>query len=457
VVNIMRLGTINKHPKIFVLCYPHLGTLDSWLPIVNKINSNACRLDYILIIPDTNIIKSFNVDNAIIKIANNIFNEVLVHVDDDLWIKHPSIFKSIKWYKNNKIILRIFGVLNRSAKKYSLLFIFNWILILLLNKIFKKECKLKYKKLGEIISKNDILFYDIHAEKSHMFSGHVVSDTLYLFKDNIKYSLPHAISVVYIEKNSPELFNVYNKNNIKIYAHAKFQSKYYEATYGIDSSKIKSIGIPRHNCQWIKTIQKENSKLPNNFNDNAVIILSRHIGHISFDEKVRTLKNIKKIFVDRLRMRVIIKLHPNEKKERMFFNKEENIYEDIFGLNNYELTWVYSDLHIFALGKGNKLAISLFTGVVLDAIAMGIPCVEYIDKINNIENGERKTEQFVKYGFVERVSNYQELYTFVEKWISNPDQISKKSLNTYMQYFRAPSNILDEVAIEILNENKMTL
>jgi hypothetical protein len=445
---------MNKHPKIFVLCYPHLGTLDNWLPIINKINSMENHLNFTLIIPDENIIKSFNIDNAVIKIANNIFDTVLIHIDDGVWIKHSSICNSMEWYKNNQIILRFFDILNRSIKKYSFLFILTWILILLRNKIYKKECELEHKELSRIISQTDILFYDIHAEQSNMFPGHTVSGILYLFKNNNKYSLPHAISVAYIGKNSPVLFNINNKNNIKVYAYAKFQSKYYEARYGIDPSKINSIGIPRHNCKWIKTIQEDSSDLPNNFNDNTIIILSRHVGHISFDEKVETLKNIKNIFVDRLHMRVIIKLHPNEKKESMYFNKEEKIYKDIFGLDNYGLTWIYSDIHIFALGKGKKLAISLFTGVALDVIAMGIPCVEYIDKLNNLKEGGGKTEQFVKYGFIDGVSSYQGLCAYVEKWISNPNQISAASINTYMKYFQVPSDILDKIATEILHENK---
>jgi hypothetical protein len=33
----LKVNTYNKPPKLFVLCFPHLDTLDNWLPVVNKL------------------------------------------------------------------------------------------------------------------------------------------------------------------------------------------------------------------------------------------------------------------------------------------------------------------------------------------------------------------------------------------------------------------------------------
>jgi hypothetical protein len=96
---------------------------------------------------------------------------------------------------------------------------------------------------------------------------------------------------------------------------------------------------------------------PDGFNNNTIIILSRHVqnGYLSFEEKFNSLKNIKKIFIDELGMKVATKLHPNEKKEKTFSNSKDKIYENVFGLKNYGSTWVYSDLHIFALCNEKNL------------------------------------------------------------------------------------------------------
>ena len=105
------------------------------------------------------------------------------------------------------------------------------------------------------------------------------------------------------------------------------------------------------------------------------------------------------------------------------------------------------------------MIVSLFTGVVFDTIAVGIPCIEYVDlsvKINNSEKHRKKTRQFVRYGFVEGVSSYHDLRAFVEKWISDPDAILATSMNAYNFYFPLFDDIPRVMATEILQDNKIT-
>ena len=204
-------------------------------------------------------------------------------------------------------------------------------------------------------------------------------------------------------------------------------------------------------------LKRLSCNLPKYFeNDDTIVILSRQVSdaHLLFDEKVESVKNIKKIFIDRLGMKVVIKAHPNEIHERVFTNKKENVYEDVFGLDNYGITWIYSNMHVFALGKGKRLAISFNTGVVIDMIAMGVPCVEYIESNIKSDSSERKLTEFSRYGLVERVSSYNELCTYVDKWLINPDQISKLSKNAYNKYFLASNN---RATTEILQENNINI
>ena len=441
---------MNKNYKIFVLCYPHLGTLDNWLPVVDMVNNITNSLDFTLIIPNANIIRSFHRDNAVVKISDNIFNTVLINAYDDVWIKHASVFDSVLWYKNNRIVLRLFDILRRLIEKHTFFYILMRPLVLFRNKIYKK----KYKTLNiynTVISQRDILFYDIHTE-----GNHTVLDVLQLFESNNKYSLPHAISMSAIEQKSPVFININDKNNTKVYAYAKFQIKYYQEKYDINTNKIHVVGIPRHDCMWIKTVQEASSKLPNNFNDNTVVVLSRHVdSHLSFGEKVESIRNIKKIFIDNLNMRVAIKLHPNEKQERIFSSKKERIYENVFGLSNYGSTWIYSDLHVFALAKGKVLTISLYTGVVFDMVAMGIPCVEYINLLASPQYPEKKLSQFVKYGFAEGVSNHDELFAYVEKCLNNPDKLLATPMSMYKKYFPVFESASKKVVNEILHDNKI--
>jgi len=444
---------VKKH-RIFVLCFPHFGTLDNWLPIVNGINDLTNSLDFTLIIPNVTIAKSFHMDNAIVKISDRIFDTVLIHAYDDVWIKKKTVINTVNWYQNNRTILRLFDVLKRALNVKLFSNILRLPFILLRNILYKKECKLKIEDISESVSTIDILFYDIHTENNNF-----VLDILRLFKNNNKYSLPHALSMLDSEEQTPVPFNIENIDNIKIYVYAKFQKQFYKSLYEISKNKIYDVGIPRHDQTWINTIQGESSILEDGFNgENTIVVLSHKISNttISFDQKLRSIKNIKKIFIDKLGMKLVIKLHPNEKQERVYRRKKEKIYENILGLKNYGLTWIYSDLHIFALCKNKKLVISFNTGVVFDAIAMGVPCIEYIDSstlFKNYDGRKKRLTDFVKYNFVEGVYNHYELNTYVDKWVNNPEKISTSSKNTYKKYFPVSDGISKRVATEILIEN----
>jgi len=402
-------------------------------------------------VPDVMILRGFHKDNSVIKLANNIFDEVLICNLDDAYIVQESIFTSIEWYQNNQTILRLFDVLKRFIKKYSPFYSLKRLPSLLFNRIHKGE---KQKNYFTKVNNVDILLYDIGSENNHK-----VSDVLYFFRNNKKYSLPHALAMV----NDCGEAALGKIDNVTIYIYADFQKIYYETRYGIGVDKMHVVGMPRHDPAWIKTIQDESHKLPDNFdNNNSVVILSRHVHseHCSFDEKFHSIKNIKKLFIDKLKMKLVIKLHPNEKRERIYPSKEEKVYENILGLDNYGSTWIYSDLHVLALAESKKLAISLNTGVIFDVIALGVPCIEYLDSFTELEKSKkykRKFTTFEEYGFIEKVSNYHELCDFTDRWIKNPKSISTLSRDKYGEYFPRFNNISNKMAGEILNKNKSFL
>ena len=174
---------MQRSSKIFLLCSPHLGTLDNWLPVVTSMSNMLNKLNFTLIIPDATIVRSFSIDNAMVKISNNIFDEVLIHAYDDIWIKHASVLDSMKWYQNNHITLRLFSILRRLSNKQFFSYFLTWVLILLRNKIYKKKFKINYKDFKGPVHHADILLYDVHVEANRM-----ISNILMLFDDSNKYS-----------------------------------------------------------------------------------------------------------------------------------------------------------------------------------------------------------------------------------------------------------------------------
>ena len=49
----------NKKPRLFVLCFPHLGTLDNWLPVVSKVNDLQIYQNFTLVVPNCLVPQSY--------------------------------------------------------------------------------------------------------------------------------------------------------------------------------------------------------------------------------------------------------------------------------------------------------------------------------------------------------------------------------------------------------------
>jgi len=89
---------MKKPPQIFFLCYPHIGTLDNWMSIINSINNRVEHVKFTLIVPNVTILRAFHKDNAVISMSNDIFNTILMHAYGEKWVESESLHDSIKWY-----------------------------------------------------------------------------------------------------------------------------------------------------------------------------------------------------------------------------------------------------------------------------------------------------------------------------------------------------------------------
>jgi hypothetical protein len=436
---------VKNNIKIFCLCYPHIGVLDSLLPAVNSVSNLKDGVkNATLIIPKTNAMISFHMDNALVKISNDIFSDVLVYAYDDIWVKHLSVFDSVNWHNNNKRILKIINILVNLVKKSFFFQILKLPIFLLFRAAYNKECKLNLTGIQSLISPVDVLFYDINAHHKSYLS---VYSVLQLFKNNSKYSIPHAVTISSaMEDDFSPVVKIDNKNNIQVYVYAKCQIIFYQKKYDIKSSRIHLVGIPKHSYAWIEIIHKNSPKLPYNFNGkNTIVLLSKRISDkFYYNDKVITLRDLKRIFIDKLHMRIVIKLHPTEDKQRLFKHKFDSIYEDVFGKSDYGLTWIYSNIHALGLCKGKELVVSLGGSIAYDVIALGVPCVFY-------RNNYKIENQHVKYGFIEGLSSYNELNDFVERWQINPGSISSASENVYRSFFKLSNNSSEVIARDVLN------
>jgi len=213
-------------------------------------------------------------------------------------------------------------------------------------------------------------------------------------------------------------------------------------------------GIPRHESEWVSIIKNNSNKINLPFkNYETVVIFSSPYtesnSYLPINKKQEIIKDIKKTVIDILGMKVVIKIHPKEGLE--------GVYEEVFGLDQYGSTWVYSDLHQFALAADKKLAITMWSGVCFDMIKIGVPCIEYVDLrtvkgFNDYDKNGEKVSPFVYFGLAIGVRNHNEFLCQVKKILKMADGGSAVPIDNYERYIVSNNDASSKIALDILSK-----
>jgi hypothetical protein len=439
----------SRKATIYLLCSPNLGVLDNWLPVLVQIYRSSENYRFVLLLPNLTVVSSIHFDNAINEIADSIFDLIVFQNIPGEWLKADSLANTKEWARSNYRITRIFEYVEliemRHPKVYKLISPF----ISLYGSISKYKHRQKIFHIDEKIHDTDALLYDIHVNNHEN-----VSQLLSIFESNLRFSMPHGIGIK-LKLDHISAGGVTGANKLQIYLFSSFfERDYYIKKYGVNSDNLNFFGIPRHDLEWINEIQNHSQNLSPNFQDGeSVFIISAPIStYLPRDRKVKSLKDIKKIIIENLDMNLVIKLHPKEYKE--------GVYEEVFGIKNYGRTWIYSDLHPFALAKGRRLTISLFSGVSFDMLRLGVPCIEYINLQNipgvDIINGKPLTP-LARYNFVTSASDYNEFKFQVNRIIKSSNYVMP-SIKKYSEYFSIDGKSSSRVAsniIQLISDNNL--
>ena len=427
--------------SIYLLCSPNLGVLDNWLPVLFKIYKNDKNYRLVLLLPDLSIASSVHFDNAINVIANKIFELIIFQNSPGEWFKVDSLENVKAWSDSNFRVAKFFKYAQAISAKYPKVYRLISPFISLYGIVNRYRHREKIVSIANQVCDTDVLLYDVHVNNHKN-----VSQLLSIFENNLRLSMPHGISIK-LKLDHISKGRIKNINKLQIYLFSSFFERDYNIKkYGVNNENLNFFGIPRHDFEWISEVQHHSQSLSPQFQgDKAVLIISAPISAcLPRDRKIKSLKDIKKVIIEKLGMNLVIKLHPKELKE--------GVYEDVFGAGAYEKTWVYSDLHAFALAKERGMAISLFSGVSFDMLRLGVPCIEYIDLQDipgfDVINGKSVTP-FARYDFVTSVSDYDEFELQVNRIIKSSD-CAASSLKKYNEYFIKDEESSSRVASNII-------
>ena len=352
--------------NIFFLCSPSLGILDNWLPIIYSLKKSKPLYNYVFVISKPGNIEHIDLENVLIKIANNTFNQIISKSNSEKWFRTDN-FNELKVITKRSSIEDLFVKLQKKLNHHISYNPFDFFLKGIIAKIENPKLKKYYIDFEHFIdSSSSVLLYDIYDQQKTYNQGLVK-----LFKKTPAFSINHGIDI-----NQDQIIKKYSSKDfikeIKAYLYSKHEIEYYKNSFGLDESDLHICGIPRHSLDWIDFIIKESS---NNIKwSTYVFLISRSLSpYFTFERKKQALINIKKIVIDELGLKIIVKQHPKEPSDGLFYK--------IFGKENHGKTWQISNEHPFTIGKRAFFALSFYSGVSIDMLALNKPIIEYLDLI----------------------------------------------------------------------------
>ena len=419
-----------KQVKLYFLCGPGIGILDSWLPVLTKLKQSLPKAEFVCCFSKGNNIEHIHPREITITLAEKIFDSALVCLPSGLWVWSHSLLALPMRYAASRQEQFLIGIIKRLVSRRWL----KWLCKPLQGKL-KNIQRRRYARdlvaLKDLATANAMLLYDVYEETkayNRSFLRHL---------DQVaKFSLCHGIDI-----NQDPIVKRYlhsrRQDRLQAYLFSAEEIPYYQGTYALSDKQLQVVGVPRHDPSWVEYLC---SQVQLDFSwDNCVLLISRPaLPYLPFERKRQQLKNIKKIIIDELGLKLVVKRHPKEAASPVF--------AEIFGEENLGVTWCYANAHPMVIAKQSRFAITFYSGVAVDMLYLGVPVIEYLDLRGLPEYDtasalrDDKGEPVFSYrhlGLVEGVSTLEDLRQVATMMHNNPQQAHARLFAKYQQYFPA--------------------
>lgn len=424
-----------KKTTFCFICSPGLGILENWLPILHELKSHNPNAKFICLFTKVSNIEQIARVNVLISIAGQIFDEIVFKSYSDIWIQAKTFEQAeglVKLGLFESYFIKVTKILSRfSLGQY-------------LSGFLKQRYKYfdpRRKKdhiinINELMGTVDAVLYDISEEKKQY-----IKEIFDNYKGKNKFSIHHGIDVF---KSKKPLSSKYHLTEEKItqFTFSEYDREYYRKSYNLDDANIIVTGVPRHDEHWKRMIIESQTRLSGEIEwDDYVFIISRSMSdYFPYERKKKAINDIKKIVIEDLGKKIIIKLHPKEINNKL--------YEEVLGADNYGEKWNYSNSHPFVLASKCAFAISFYSNVAIDMIVSNVPTIEYLDlkNINKYDNTNSLRDSsgapvfdWRYNGLVLGASDYSQLKIQINKIIKDRDSTMKYLYKNYMAVFLPPT------------------
>ncbi len=448
---------------IYLLCAPGFVLIDTWLPVIKTMKETKNTRVY-FVFPQPSSLALVNNESQLFRMSELYIDGVIFkHYTND-WLSSKSLDKAKKIgaiSRANRKILQLAGRLIRGRlSRIPGMPIMGKTINLFIASKEKVKLMIKYNR-NLFIDKLDqfgpvsAILYDMTAEAKACNN-----EFIEYFKKTPKFSMYHGPATRWLKVgydcNSNEASK--HRDDTVVFANSPYEIEGYKKCYGISERNAITSGVVRHDPKWMDYVLN-NANIENNkiVFDDFVFLISRPASpYLPVERKKKTLNEINSLICNELNKKIVIKPHPKEDIHGL----DGELYMDIFGKENYGVTWCYSELHSFVLGSKCEFAISFFSCVPTDLIALGKSTVEYLDLrgINRFDNKNSRRDNDGHPVFSERYANlvlgasdYQQFKSRVYNIIDNKSKTFDLLKDKYNYYYPTHKNTSQVVSENIFN------
>lgn len=430
------LSPYQTAPILIFVLLPNPGVIDQWLPVIERLGPET---KIVLLSPHPANLYQLRSDDQMVKILSRRVGRVVFRVQGVGWFHADDIRKA--------------KIINRACLKGSRLFsrangfgskcIFDLVRFLI-GFVGKLRFWRHVTEIGDEIRPGDKVMGDFGVFQEACMDD--VADTL---SGCDIYSLVHGI----IPKQSGKPLNSLDQRftkcgSVNLYAFSAEAARDFQTRYNMANLNTRVVGIPRHDFSWISKIQ--NMVKLQKF-DKCIYVISRPSNNTYHpaERKTLALKDIKEV-ADQLGLAVVIRAHPKEFEESVFF--------DVFGLQEYGHDWVITKEHSYCAGRNALFAVVFHSGVCADMVRLGVPVIErlnleglpahYTAALGCVFDTCEPMSSYLAAGLVLRARSRVEFLDQVERVLSDRDGVVAELQEAYARYFAEPN--LQQVVDDIL-------
>lgn len=416
------------------LVSPSLGIIDNWLPVVCEMARRHPDRRICLIIPRPQSVEELSMNSALVRIADGVVDSVIWKSLSGSWIRSPGVKATLG-------ALRSQGAVAIQAQR-------NW--NRLKARVVGRKTLGDYKYLSESVD----LIYDVYEEDKNFAKDVVRSVTAHK-----AYSLCHGINV-HEGGRSPKSLPGFSARKSKLqpltFLFSEMEKPYYMETYGLTEDRIRIVGIPRHDPPWIERLQDEDRATLDGLPPRFIGLISRpqNAKYLPIERKIKSLEALRDV-AGELGIPIVLKKHPKLKDKVEEQQLDDGIYAKVFGKENEGKTWYDTKAHWLALGSRCVFAMSLYSGVVTDMAALGVPTVEWLDlrdlpwsdNATSLREADGTPVLSYRYlGLVAGASSKEELRRFARNSVDRREETVAPMIERYRATFGDPSGAIGRVA-----------